>query len=203
MVEIKANITDDIFKKYYLGWNGEIDPTTATKLTVKYPVSKTLMHQYLKYLDAGIASNKTRFMTILMCYGYDILSNLIPEGIRNVPTLKTINHSGAYTGDVSTMIGYENLTMPSRIFSLRFGNITNSEVRSDRKTYYQLGQVKDMLGDFTDILGFSTRHGHAPHFLMMLALKDCHFVADFEEVKKQFDYVLDPTIASIKRLFEE
>lgn len=203
MSEHKANVTDDTFKKYYKSWDGEYEANQATKLTVKSPISKTLLHQYLYYLDKGIASNKTRFMTILTCYGYERFTDLIQGEIRNIPALKSINHTGAYCGDIDTMVSYERLTMPARIFGLRFGNVTNSEVRADRKTYYQVGQVKDLLGDFNDILGFNTKHGHAPHFLIMLALKETHFVADYLEVKKQFDFVLDPTLAAINRLFEE
>jgi len=203
LTEIKANVTDDLFKNFYIKWDGEYDPTQTTKLTVKSPLNKTLLHQYLYYLDKGIASNKTRFMTILMCYGYDIFMNLIPEGVRNIPALRSVNHVGAYKGNIDTMIAYENLTMPSRIFTLKFGEMINSEIEPHKKTYVQVGQVKDLLGDFTDILGFSSRRGHAPHFLLMLALRDCHFVADYSKVKESFESVLDPTINSIKKLFEE
>lgn len=203
MAEIKANVTDDIFKNYYTKWDGEYDPSQTTKLTVKSPLNKTLLHQYLYYLDKGIASNKTRFMTILMCYGYDVFMDLIPEGIRNIPALKAVNHTGAYEGDIHTMIAYENMTMPSRIFKLKFGEMINSEIESHKKAYVQVGQVRDLLGDFNDILGFSTRNGHAAHFLLMLALKDCHFVVDYPKVKESFGCVIDPTITAIKRLFEE
>ena len=199
MVEHEVNVFNDSFSNYYLNWNEEYDFSDTKQSTLKYELAEIVEDLFMEYKREHLQMHsRTRMLTALFSYGTKRFGEEI-NNLDELPIYKSSLIEGVFKADITTMFLKDRYAAPAKIFSMRFGDLMNSNLKSERKTYYRLEWYDDLMGNLRRL---QFKSEHASQLILMLALRDTKLV-DTCAVGKMIDGVVNPTMSAINNLFED